>query len=228
MGKSLLVSTTNTRELGGWPTRTGGLTRRDRIWRSDAPVVPNEADAETLRGKGIRTIIDLRTEAEARRKPCALAGAEGFRYRPFPITEGSEPPATLAEVPAVYLRIALQPALAQALRTAAEAEGGVLICCTAGKDRTGVLSALILLACGAEPRAIVADYVLSREYNRERLEAYLAAHPETDRRVVLASEGSMEGFLALFAERCGSVPACFESIGLTAAQLRALRGKLLD
>ena len=225
--RSLLASTSNTRDLGGHRTRSGGITRRDRIWRSDAPVTENEADADLLRDLGITTVIDLRTDAEAARKPCVYADREGFAYRRIPFTIGSAPPASLEEIPGLYLEMASQPEAADVLRAVAEAEGGVLYCCTAGKDRTGVISALILTACGADPKAVVDDYAVSREYNRARLERWLAEHPGVDRRIVLADEASMERFLELFRERFGSIEAFFARSGLTGDHLAAIRRKLM-
>lgn len=223
MRKSLLSTTTNTRELGGHPTADGRITAENRIWRSDAPIRWDDQDARLLRHCGITTIIDLRTDRETEQRPCAYAGAEGFRYMRFPITEGSEPPATPEEVPESYLRIAQQPETAQALRAAAETERGVMVCCTAGKDRTGMVSALILLACGVDEGTIVEDYAVSREYNRERLARYLAEHPEVDRRVVLASEISMEVFLSMMTAQYGGAEGYFRAMGIpeTGTRLRA-------
>ena len=224
---SLLSSTSNTRELGGHPLAGGGETQIDRIWRSDAPVTPDPADVQTLLAHRITTVIDLRTGQEAVRHPCTLAREEGFRYHHVPITTGSVPPETLADVPYSYLQIAASPETAEVLRLIAAADSGVLFCCTAGKDRTGVISALLLLACGVDRQTIVDDYVLSREYNRIRLERYLAAHPSVDRRIVLANEASMEQFLQLFLARYGSVEGFFAQAGLDAGELNAIRRRLL-
>ena len=225
--RSLLASTYNTRDLGGRPVPSGGQTARNRIWRSDAPTAPNQKDAETLTAHRITTVIDLRTEQETAKHPCAFAQAEGFTYRPVPITIGSVPPDTPEEVPLSYLQIAMQKETAEVLRIIAGAENGVLFCCTAGKDRTGVISALLLLACGVDHQTIADDYAVSREYNRIRLERYLAEHPEVDRRTVLASEESMLRFIRLFLSRFGSVEAYFAQAGLTAEQLTRIRAKLL-
>ncbi len=222
----LLSGTCNTRDLGGLPAAAGIFTLPDRVWRSDAPVKWDDGDARLMRERGITTVIDLRTEAERQKTPCTFDGAEGFDYRPVPITAGSVPPSSLEAVPSSYMEIAMSPGTARALRWTAEAEGGVLVSCTAGKDRTGVVSAILLLACGAEREAIVRDYALSREYNRVRLEKYLSEHPETDRRTVTANEGSMEAFLSLFLDRFGSAEGFFDRAGL-ADCLEGIRRKLL-
>ena len=86
--QSLLSSTTNTRDLGGFPISAGRWTQRNRIWRSDAPVVFCETDEQRLKNLNITTIIDLRTDSETERRPCAYAGRPGFTYQHFPITAG--------------------------------------------------------------------------------------------------------------------------------------------
>ncbi len=225
--QSLLSATANTRDLGGFPTAAGGRTVANAIWRSDAPVTYCAADERRLREWNITTIIDLRTDGETERNPCAYSGRDGFVYHRCPVTAGSVPPATPEEVPFTYLQIAQQREAALALRHIAEADTGVLFCCTAGKDRTGVIAALLLLACDVGHSLIVEDYTVSRVYNRVRLEQYLAQHPEVDRRVVLANDIHMERFLALFAERFGGVGHYFEQNGLSPAVLDAIRKKLL-
>ena len=74
---------------------------------------------------------------------------------------------------------------------------------------------------------MVSDYALSREYNRIRLEKYLSEHPETDRRIVLASEIVMERFIALLHERYGSIEGFFIQAGLLPEHLAGIRRKLL-
>lgn len=226
--KSLLSATTNTRDLGGYPTASGDISVRNRIWRSDAPIVWQPSDAKVLIEHNMRTIIDLRTDGEIERHPCAYSRGNGFDYRHFPIAAGSVPPPALEDVPASYLQIAIQKETADALRTIAEAETGVLFCCTAGKDRTGVVSAILLLSCGVNREIVIDDYAVSREYNKERLEKYLSEHPEVDRRIVLANEISMARFIDLFFARFESVESFFVQAGLSLEHLQRIRRKLLE
>ena len=225
--RSLLTCSYNTRELGGMRTSDGRTTKCGVIWRSDVPSVPSAEDAEKLRELNITTIIDMRTEAECKRTPDGFADMEGFDYHHFPITEGSGVPESLEAVPYSYMSIATAESIPDVWRTIAEAESGVLFHCTAGKDRTGVVSAIILMACGVDRETIVDDYVVSREYNHVRLAAFLAAHPEVDKNIVLANEKSMNGFIDLFTERFGTVEGYFESIGLSARHAEMIRNKIM-
>ncbi|MBR4628187.1 MAG: tyrosine-protein phosphatase [Ruminococcus sp.] len=224
--KSLLSSSANTRELGGIKTADGSITKNCVFWRSDVPVCPASEDVEKLLANRITVIIDMRTEAERLRTLDILADIPGFEYHHFPITEGSGVPESLEAVPHSYMDIAAAENMPKVMKLLAEAENGVLFHCTAGKDRTGVVSAIILMLCGADREDIVSDYILSREYNREKLNAFLEAHPDVDRDIVLANEKSMNGFIDLFTKRFGTAGRYLECIGLTAEHADMIRNKL--
>lgn len=225
--KSLLSCTANTRELGGIRTADGGMTRNGVFWRSDVPAKPSADDIEKLLANRITTIIDMRTDSEVQRVPDTLSVTDGFEYHHFAITEGSGVPDTLEAVPHSYMDIALAENMPGVLKTIAESENGVLFHCSAGKDRTGVVSAIILMLCCAEREVIINDYVLSREYNKEKLEAFLSAHPEIDRNIILANEKSMNGFIDLFTQRFGNADNYFEHIGLTGEHADMIRNRLV-
>lgn len=225
--KSMLSSSYNTRELGGFKTADGSITKNNVYWRSDVPSAPQADDIIKLLSSHITTIIDMRTETERAKTPDTLSELSEFEYHHFPIVEGSGVPESLEAVPLSYMTIATAENMPKVMKVIAEAEQGVLFHCTAGKDRTGVVSAIILMTCGADRESIVRDYVISREYNHKRLEAFLAAHPEVDRNIVLANEKSMNGFIDLFTERFGTVDNYFEEIGLSAEYADMIRNKMM-
>ena len=225
--KSILSSSYNTRELGGFKTADGSITKNNVYWRSDVPSAPQNDDISKLLSAHITTIIDMRTDAERVKTPNTLSDMPEFEYHHFPIVEGSGVPESLEAVPLSYMTIATAENMPKVMKVLAEAEQGVLFHCTAGKDRTGVVSAIILMICGADRESIVRDYVISREYNHKRLEAFLAAHPEVDRNIVLANEKSMNGFIDLFTERFGTVEKYFEEIGLSAEYADMIRNKMM-
>ena len=225
--KSMLSSSYNTRELGGFKTADGSITKNNVYWRSDVPSAPQADDIIKLLSSHITTIIDMRTETERAKTPDTLSELSEFEYHHFPIVEGSGVPESLEAVPLSYMTIATAENMPKVMKVIAEAEQGVLFHCTAGKDRTGVVSAIILMTCGVDRESVVRDYVISREYNHKRLEAFLAAHPEVDRNIVLANEKSMNGFIDLFTERFGTVDNYFEEIGLSAEYADMIRNKMM-
>lgn len=128
--KSLLKSTFNTREPGGFAL-AHGVIKRGIMWRSDRLSEYDPDDEQTLLERHMTTLIDMRTEDEVRRIPCAYADRQGFDYHHCAITEGSMPPSSLDEVPVSYMSIALSDGMREVFKTAA---------------------ALMLSVCGADRR----------------------------------------------------------------------------
>lgn len=227
MAGSLLETTLNTRDLGGWQTVDERVTQCGHILRSDRQGHPSERDVRFLLELGVTTLIDLRGEADVQRAPSGFAGLPGFTLVHCPITEGSGVPASQDEVPRSYLRIASAPQMTGVFRTIAQAEHGVLYSCTAGKDRSGVISAILLMLCGVAEDDVIADYMRSKDCNQPRFEQLRQHFPALDMRIVIPQPRYMREFLRLFRERFGSAEAYLRQIGLTDGEIARIRAKLL-
>ena len=223
---SLLKTTQNTRDLGGYRTKDDTLTKEGVILRSDVQNYPCEEDFKYLKSNGITTIIDLRSQKEIERRASGFAGKEGFEYFNIQIEEGSGAPESMEAVPRSYLKIASAKAMSEVFRCIAYAKSGVMFNCTAGKDRTGVVSAILLLHAGVGDKDIVDNYVLTREYGKERLELVHKNFPEIDMNIVTPCEMFMEEFLGLFREKYGDTENYFRSLGLNDKEIRKIREKL--
>lgn len=163
----------NARDVGGCPTAQGGTIRRQVLIRSDSlHQLPSEG-LGTVYDYGVRTIIDLRLahELEKRPSPFATSQHSGLlpRYLNLPMHDMSTDALLDEAVPTstigVYM-ILLEHSkafIAAIIKAVAESlqEGGVLVNCHAGKDRTGIIVALLLSVAGAERDAIAQDYALS-------------------------------------------------------------------
>jgi protein-tyrosine phosphatase len=187
----------NARDLGGYPTAEGGETRWGAVVRSDALSSLTEAGRAALVAYGVRSIIDLRRPNEIQEYPHAFTVGEthGIRYTNIPFQDPASPeeaePQTLALIYAGMLD-RFQARVAAVMTAIGQApSGGVLVHCAGGKDRTGLVCALLLSLAGVEPEIIAADYALSAEYLRPREEAYLRDGPgertERERNVALYS-----------------------------------------
>ena len=223
---SLLGTTQNTRDLGGYRTREGILTKEESILRSDVQNFPGEEDFEYLRSKGITTIIDMRGQKDVDRRPSGFAGRNDFAYYNFQISEGSGVPESVDAVPKSYICIAKAQAMPDVFRCIAKAKTGVMFNCTAGKDRTGVVAAILLLHVGVSDKDIIDNYVLTREYEKERLELVHKNFPEIDMNIVTPCRMFMEQFLTLFREEYGDTDTYFRSLGLNEEEIQAIRDKL--
>lgn len=224
--ESMLKTTQNTRELGGYVIRDGLATRRNSLWRSDVQNYPSEKDFKILKERDITTIIDLRGEKDIARRPSGFANVDGFHYINCPIDEGSGVPESMEAVPRSYIAIATAANMPKVFKTIAGAERGVMFNCTAGKDRTGVVSAILLLHAGVGDEDIVENYVLTREYGKERLALVHKNFPEIDMNIVTPREWFMEEFLRLFRARFGTTEKYFKMLGLSDEEMERIREKL--
>lgn len=150
----------NARDLGGIPTVDGGRIREQALIRTDNHDRLDTAGLAAIRSYGVSRIVDLRWEWEASKYPSPLAGDKSYRLVPacFELT-GNE------EIPPDSYRLmvdASRDRLAAAFIAIAEAPpGGVVVHCHAGRDRTGVVVALVLHVAGASVESIAADYAIS-------------------------------------------------------------------
>ncbi|MGW6655956.1 tyrosine-protein phosphatase [Rhodococcus sp. NPDC055024] len=159
-----LNGTYNFRDVGGYATRDGLTTKWNKLFRSDALHRLNQVDREVLRGRGLAFVIDLREQEELDTAPNALEGLDLTQFH-LPIFESEiNTRETSLDLAAIYAKVIDQCGvrLVRAVRAIAESDdSAVLVHCTAGKDRTGLVIALALAAVGVDYRDIVADYSLS-------------------------------------------------------------------
>ncbi|MBQ9589357.1 MAG: tyrosine-protein phosphatase [Butyrivibrio sp.] len=213
---SLLETTINTRDLGGYRIDgTDTYTQYGRIIRSDVVLKPSDKDVEFLRKSGITTVIDMRTAKEKARKPHGLACLEGFDYHDIAIEEGSETPDSLEAIPESYYKIAHASNISDVFNTIANAPENVIFNCYAGKDRSGVIASLLLWLCGVRKSDIVYDYMRTKENSKKRFELIHKERPELDMNIVIPNENNLARFMELIEENHGTVQEYFSSVGIS-------------
>jgi protein-tyrosine phosphatase len=233
----------NFRDLGGYPTGDGRRTRWRTLFRADGLTRLSASDRAVLGDLGVRTVIDLRTALEVDTRGRFPEDVAGVAYHHLPLTDtlpGAEAVPDWEDTDFVSRRYASYidagaPAVAEALSVLTEpANLPAVFHCSVGKDRTGVLSAVVLGLLGVPDEVIVEDYVLSKAAMvqvLERLQAEFADAAEEVAKyapVILSVEpGSMAGFLRELRARFGSFDAMAEELGWTAT-VAALRDRLLD
>ncbi len=159
--------TVNFRSVGPVPA-AAGTVREGVLFRSDALHELGDPGRAALRELGVGIVIDLRDEYEVANRPDDLDGLDVELLR-LPVFEGSgasagQPGITLD---ALYARIVTQHTgvVVEALREISRADGrGVVVHCTAGKDRTGVITALALLSVGVDRDLVLDDYASTEQY----------------------------------------------------------------
>ena len=183
---SLLKSTLNTRALP-----VGGL----RYIRSDAPLCLTEEEIQWLLDNHITTLVDLRSAQELEHKPCPLQDVAGFTYYHIPVTGGGDTPKSREHLYEVY-RGMVDAQMDAILETILNAASNVMYFCTAGKDRTGVVSALLLKRLGISKEVIVEDYMKSKDNLLDMLTSYVKNHPEVDIDIIIPQEENIRQVLS--------------------------------
>jgi protein-tyrosine phosphatase len=229
----------NARDLGGYATADGRETRWGAVVRSDSLAALTEAGRAALAAYGVRTIVDLRLQVEIDEQPNPFAepGDHGIAYTKLSIIDPAAgfPPDTftLAEN-YLWMLDRFRGQVAEVMAAIANApEGGVLVHCAAGKDRTGLVSALLLALVDVPAETIAADYALTAEYLKLRDEDWLENGPgERAEREAAAARFAptaevMLEVLDQLTRRYGGVEPYLVEAGVPAADLRRLRERLL-
>lgn len=218
----------NLRDLGGYPAAGGKTTKYKRFLRCDAPIRLSDAELDTLRAMDVTTIIDLRAGQEIEDNPCAMKEQEGFHYHHLPAYLSRDFPELEEDIPKLYFdMIDERNAMRAIMRAIAAAPGGVLYHCSAGKDRTGVVSALLLSLVGVSRGDILADYQVSYTYLRKTIQRMHERVSGLPLFIGFSKIEYMDGFLDLLEENYHSAEEYLLTIGLTDQELSAIKEKLV-
>lgn len=230
----------NLRDVAGY--RVGSTTVRPHaLLRSDAPSSLDDAAATALRDVGLVAVIDLRDEREQQTAPSQFAD-HGFTVSHLPIFDSSAHALVQPEVGLTQLYRHMVEGCATTLTAAVRsvataAPGAVLVHCTAGKDRTGLVSALILLALGVDTETVMADYVateanLDGEWSKRMLRRIrrmrVTVTDNITEVLVKSPERVLRETLEWIDTEHGGVHAYLESIGIDENVIVRLRATLVE
>ncbi len=230
----------NFRDLGGYPTASGAELRWRRLFRADGLQDLTQADVtQLLEGIGLSDVVDLRSTAELEVDGRGrLQHARGLRFHHLPLFDGARGPVpagreaaaasrrdwTLAQMYLGMLETAKAP-IARVIAALAESDRAAVFHCAAGKDRTGIVSALLLALLGVPEEIIVADYAATKEtldaivarLNRSR--GYDQVWEDLPPDTLHAEPQTMLDFLAGLHSRYGGARGYAREVGLSDAIL---------
>ena len=243
----------NFRDLGGYRTVDGQTVARGLLFRSGAMTALTDADMAYLDGFGIKTIVDLRSDEEISLYPNHWAAKHrievvtgGYSFAAMMSGEESGERPAMSEL---YPRLlaSIGPQIETYFDEALGEGAPMVVNCSAGQDRTGIVSALMLLLLGVPEPTVIEDYLLSTDFRRPAVEQagvdlaeaaktnafaammleYRKAMPHPDRPNPLVTTDGVP-YLAFVIDRIrdeyGSVEAyAEEELGVDAEDLAALR-----
>lgn len=236
----------NVRDMGGLATQDGREIQRGVLVRSDLLARLTEEGERQLLDYGVRTIVDLRAPPQAAEEPYRLMQAtcfsEALTYLNLPVEDYTSP--ALAIVNGAQSRAEIycltlthfRREIATVLRGFLHAQpGGVLIHCHAGKDRTGIITALLLALVGVPGETIAADYVESNRSLQPLCDRLLAEAGDDASRLAQiqhkiepVTPEMMQMLLDYLTTTYGGIRSYLLQAGLAREELSAIQLRLLS
>jgi protein-tyrosine phosphatase len=234
-----IESARNVRDLGGYSTQDGGSTQWGRFVRSGDMDQMTQADQEKLIAYGIKSVIDLRMAHEIAAAPNVFARSQeanfyihdfwGDRFDNYRSIQKKAPPEVkLADLYCSGLDKS-GFIMAEIMSTIADSEDvGFAFQCRSGKDRTGLVAAILLAIAGVPDATICADYALTATFLKTS---------EDDQFVDPTTPGfyqrgcapeTMARTLAFLQENYSGVEGYLRHVGISDQQLLRIRAKLRD
>jgi protein-tyrosine phosphatase len=237
----------NVRDLGGYRTAGGSDTRWGAFVRADNLARLTPRGRQSLVDYGVRTVIDLRFPEELKIDPPPFASEEArngvitFYHLPF-IGEVDEATrvawnAATTTADSYFVTLGRSQANIAAVMTAIAraSSGGVLFHCHAGKDRTGLVAAMLLALVGVPDETIGRDYWLTRTYLQPTFDQWLeeltTEDPIVRARQIEGFECRPETMLAVLdhlRQTYGGVEAYLSACGVTSEDIETMRRRLMD
>lgn len=231
MRRYLINSVLNMRDIGGYQNRYGKIIKQNMIVRSNCPTNLSDSDLNYTKSIGFRNIIDLRNIEELNKKPSSFSTDDYFNNYHIEIIGGRNIPDSSKEVSISYIKMLEdnEENFAKIFRVLKDANEGTIFFCNAGKDRTGVLTALIHMLLGVDDKDIIANYLLTRVYLSEFLENYIEKSKNYKlREIIIPREEFMEDFIKRFKEKYNSIDNYMIKIGITEDEIEDIRNKYLE
>nr|WP_240946039.1 tyrosine-protein phosphatase [Pseudomaricurvus alkylphenolicus] len=215
----------NFRQLGGYQSRSGGTVKHNLLFRSGSLAELSDSDLQRLADLNLSIIIDFRRDSEVQQNPYRLPANLADKQKQLTVAPGSLAAAFekgCATHAAQYMvdvnrTLALEhrDAFSDFLHEALNVEnGGLLFHCNAGKDRTGIAAALILMALDIPREQIIGDYLLTGEYfvPEEQAPTVLQRLKDFDDDIDIEKGSAMEALLPLMSVRREYIQSALDAV----------------
>lgn len=220
----------NMRELGGYRTRDGKIIKNNLLIRSNLPKKLSNKAISDLVDKNITTIIDLRNDEEVKKCSGIFVTNKLFNYHRIKIKGDGKLPDSPETVLDSYIEMLEgKEEINKIFSIISNSKGGILYYCNAGKDRTGVISALILKLLDVDDKDIVIDYIASGVYLKEMLDEFSSSSEiERIKDIITPKAETMFGILEYIKDHYDGILNYLNSCGVLAEELEFIKSKYLE
>jgi len=225
----------NLRDLGGFVTHDGRTTRSNVFWRGDSPHRVTPSDLGYFATHQISTVIDLRHAHEQTVAPNPLATQSDINYMAIPLFQVTHNTSNvIARLDDFYIHLleTSRAPIQQTFTQLADAPNGTFFHCRVGKDRTGIIAALLLDLVEVPHAHIIADYVATADHITPLLPELRRDRPAhideaTYEQIIGIQSDTMGNVLTYIKKTYGSAVNYLTQIGVPAAQLTQITHKFI-
>ena len=215
----------NMRDIGGYRLRENKIVRENLLIRSNVPITLENEELNKLKQMNITTIVDLRNDDEIKKKNSIFMKDQSFSYNHIKIKGDGILPKEKNAVLDSYIEMLEGKEQIKSLFTILnEAKTGIIYYCNAGKDRTGVVTALILSLLGVDREQIVQDYLASGVFLKDMLQSYSKGQKDLFDIINPRSE-TMYGLLDYIDKKYSNVEGYLQDCGLSTEILNSIKYK---
>jgi len=226
----------NVRDLGGFVTSTGHITRSNVFWRGDSPHRVTTSDLAYFATHQITTVIDLRHAHEQQGAPNPLATQADINYVAIPLFQVSHNTSNvITRLDDFYIHLleTSRAPIQQTFTQLADAPNGTFFHCRVGKDRTGIIAALLLDLVEVPHAHIIADYVATADHITPLLPELRRDRPAhideaTYEQIIGIQSDTMGNVLTYIKKTYGSTVNYLTEIAVPAAQLSKITHKFVQ
>ncbi|MBC5648286.1 tyrosine-protein phosphatase [Christensenella tenuis] len=231
-----LTGAHNVRDLGGYPTEDGKRTKYKAFLRGDSLNGLTGKDRAFLAEYGVTLVIDLRSSKETKMNPDHIDKRE-MEYLNVPLLDQIQSTLLKGKMPddmsEMYIGLVenSKDGLKEVFTRMVNERGVILYHCTAGKDRTGIITMLLLKLAGVADDTVLADYAISETYMKETFERQRkmveAAGIKAPDYVFRSKPEYMQKLMEHIAGKYGTAKGYLESLGLSEEEIGTLEGKIV-
>lgn len=220
----------NMRDIGGYYISNNKTVKSGKIIRTNLITQLEEKDIKKIKDMGFSTVIDLRSDEEIKRKKGIFADDKDFTFKHICIKGNGRLPERENTIIDTYMEMLEgKDQIKEIFETLCESKGGIIYYCNAGKDRTGVVTALILKLLGVDEQDIILDYVASGIYLENMLNNYAKEmNNENILKIITPKKETMYKLLNNIKNQYGSVEGYLKDCNITNEQIKLIKQKYIE
>lgn len=178
---------------------------------------------------GITTVIDLRSKEEIEKKHGVFYQNTDFEYYNITVKGDGKVPETKEKVVDSYIDMLQgKEQIRQIFEIIQKSKGGIIYYCNAGKDRTGVITTLILKLLNVNTQDIITDYLASGKFLKESLEEFVKKEKNKNiLQIITPNKTNIQGVLKYIDQEYGSIENYLQSCKISKECLNQIKEKML-